>query len=50
VDAGKRIKGRKRHIVTDTEGFLLAVLVNEANTQDPHGAVPLLRSLRQSFP
>jgi len=50
VDAGKRIKGRKRHIVTDTEGFLLAALVHEANIQDPHGAVPLLRALRQSFP
>jgi len=50
IDAGKRIKGRKRHIVTDTEGFLLAVRVHEANIQDPHGAVPLLRSLRQPFP
>src|SRR6266581_3724605 len=50
VDAGKRIKGRKRHIVTDTQGFLLAVLVHEANIQDPHGAVPLLCSLRESFP
>ncbi|HLX81837.1 MAG TPA: IS5 family transposase [Burkholderiales bacterium] len=50
VDAGKRIKGRKRHIVTDSEGFLLAVRVHEANIQDPHGAVPLLRSLRQAFP
>jgi putative transposase len=50
VDAGKRIKGRKRHIVTDTEGFLLAVLVHQANIQDPHGAVPLLRSLRRDFP
>jgi len=50
IDAGKRVKGRKRHIVTDTEGFLLAVRVHEANIQDPHGAVPLLRSLRRSFP
>jgi len=50
VDAGKRIKGRKRHIVTDTEGFLLAVRVHEANIQDAHGAVPLLRSLRRAFP
>lgn len=50
VDAGKRIKGRKRHIVTDTEGFLLAVLVHEANIQDPHGAVPLLHMLRRRFP
>ena len=50
VDAGKRIKGRKRHIVTDTEGFLLAVRVHEANIQDPHGAVLLLGALRQAFP
>jgi transposase len=50
IDAGKRIKGRKRHIVTDTEGFLLAVLVHEANIQDPHGAVPLLRALRRRVP
>ena len=50
VDAGKRIKGRKRHIVTDTEGFLLAAQVHPANIQDPHGAVPLLHSLRRDFP
>jgi transposase len=50
IDAGKRIKGRKRHIVTDTHGFLLAAQVHPANIQDPHGAVPLLRALRQSFP
>ena len=50
LDAGKRIKGRKRHIVTDTQGFLLAAQVHQANIQDPHGAVPLLRSLRQTFP
>lgn len=50
VDAGKRIKGRKRHIVTDTQGFLLVGQVHEANIQDPHGAVPLLRALRRAFP
>jgi putative transposase len=49
-DAAKRIKGRKRHIVTDTHGLLLALLVHEANIQDSHGAVPLLKSLRQTFP
>ncbi|MCH8183385.1 MAG: IS5 family transposase [Proteobacteria bacterium] len=49
-DAAKRIKGRKRHIVTDTEGFLLAALVHPANVQDCHGAVPLLRALGQRFP
>lgn len=50
LDAGKRVKGRKRHIVTDTNGFLLAVLVHPANIQDCHGAVPLLKALRQRFP
>jgi putative transposase len=49
-DAAKRLKGRKRHIVTDTQGFLLAVRVHSANVQDVHGAVPLLGSLRASFP
>jgi putative transposase len=50
IDAGKRIKGRKRHIVTDTQGFLLVGQVHEANIQDPHGAVPLLGALRRAFP
>lgn len=49
-DAAKRIKGRKRHMVTDTQGFLLALLVHAANVQDNHGAVPLLATLRQTFP
>jgi len=49
-DAAKRVKGRKRHMVTDTQGFLLAALVHAANIQDNHGAVPLLASLRASFP
>jgi putative transposase len=49
-DAGKRVKGRKRHMVTDTQGFLLALLVHPANLQDNHGAVPLLGSLRARFP
>ena len=49
-DVFKRIKGRKRHIVTDTQGLLLAMLVQPANIQDVHGAVPLLGLLRQSFP
>jgi putative transposase len=49
-DAAKRVKGRKRHIVTDTQGFVLTVLVHAANIQDNHGAVPLLKALRQAFP
>ena len=49
-DAHKMVKGRKRHIVTDTQGFPLAVLVHAANVQDNHGAVPLLGALRRTFP
>jgi putative transposase len=49
-DAAKRVMGRKRHIVTDTAGSLLAVLVHSANVQDNHGAVPLLKSVGRSFP
>jgi putative transposase len=49
-DMAKRVKGRKRHIVTDTEGSLLAVLVHPANLQDNHGAVPLLRIIGRMFP
>lgn len=49
-DPGKRVHGRKRHIVTDTNGLLLAVHVHPANVQDVHGAVPLLERLRDRFP
>ncbi len=37
IDAGKKIKGRKRHIATDTMGLLLAVLVTAASVQDSAG-------------
>ena len=33
-DAGKKINGRKRHIITDTDGLLLALMVHEAGIQD----------------
>jgi putative transposase len=49
-DAAKRVMGRKRHIVTDTGGSLLAVLVHTGNIQDNHGAVPLLKSIGRAFP
>lgn len=49
-DAGKKIKGRKRHIVTDTGGLLVAVMVHEAGIQDRDGAPALLASMRTSFP
>ena len=45
-DAGKEIKGRKRHIVTDTQGNLVGLQVHTADIQDRDGArgfVPLPR-------
>jgi putative transposase len=41
-DAGKKVKGRKRHILVDTMGLLLIVLVHAANIQDRDGARLLL--------
>ena len=37
-DAGKKIKGRKRHIVTDTQGLLVGAVVHPADIQDRDGA------------
>jgi transposase len=49
-DAGKKIKGRKRHILTDTGGLLVAALVHAADIQDRDGAPALLASIRSAFP
>src|SRR4051812_7603427 len=49
-DAGKKVLGRKRHILTDTLGLLLAVSVHPASVQDRDGAEALLREARRSFP
>ena len=49
-DAGKKIKGRKRHIVTDTAGHLVGLQVHAADIQDRDGAVGLLASIRSLYP
>jgi transposase len=49
-DAGKKIKGRKRHIVTDTLGLLVGLLVHGADIQDRDGAPGVLESIRHTFP
>jgi putative transposase len=51
-DAGKKINGRKRHIIVDTLGLILAVVVHPANVQDHDGAVlviGLLGRLKERF-
>lgn len=45
-DAGKKVPGRKRHIVVDCLGLLLAVMVTTASVQDRHAAAPLLKRVR----
>lgn len=49
-DAGKKVKGRKRHILTDTSGFLISILVHTADIQDRDGAVDVLKRICQRFP
>jgi putative transposase len=49
-DGGKRIKGRKRHILVDTEGFLLKAKVHAANVFDRDGIKPLLEDAKDLFP
>ncbi len=49
-DAGKKIKGRKRHILTDTQGFIVAALVHAADIQDRDGAPAVLAEARDKFP
>jgi len=48
-DAGKKVKGRKRHILVDTMGLLLTVVVHIASVQDRDGAKNVLQKARQSF-
>lgn len=44
-DAGKKVKGRKRHIVVDTLGLLVGVVVHAADIQDRDGAPAVLKSI-----
>lgn len=49
-DAGKKVKGRKRHVVVDTLGLLLMVVVHSAGLQDPAGARLVLGPMAARFP
>jgi putative transposase len=48
-DAGKHVSGRKRHILVDTLGLLLVVIVHAASVQDRDGAKLVLEHLRHRF-
>jgi putative transposase len=49
-DAGKKVLGRKRHALVDTDGRPLVLHCHPASVQDRDGAVPLLRASRLRFP
>ena len=49
-DAGKKVTGRKRHILVDTLGLLLGVSILPANIQDRDGSLALLHEARRRFP
>jgi len=49
-DAGKKIKGRKRHILVDVMGLLLMVVVHTADIQDRDGAKKVLNKAQGRFP
>jgi putative transposase len=46
-DAGKKVKGRKRHIAVDTMGLLLLVFVHSAHIQDRDGACDVFQKLSE---
>ena len=48
-DAGKKVKGRKRHVVVDTLGLPLVMQVHPASIQDRDGAPAVIAALRQAM-
>ncbi len=49
-DAGKKIKGKKRHVLVDTQGLLLLALVHSADIQDRDGGVLLMSAMFGLYP
>jgi putative transposase len=46
-DGGKKVKGRKRHLLVDTEGLVLKAKVHVANVVDQEGIKPLLDGAKE---
>jgi putative transposase len=49
-DAGKKVKGRKRHLLVDTIGLIMLVVVHSAAVQDRDGAKLVLQSAKKTCP
>src|SRR6516164_8394861 len=50
ADAGKKVKGKKRHILVDTLGLLLHAIIHPADIQDRDGGILLLATLFGMYP
>jgi putative transposase len=48
-DAGKKIKGIKRHILVDTLGLVLAVVIQSASVQDRDGAISVIEKMKENW-
>lgn len=48
-DAGKKVKGRKRHIIVDTLGLVLAVVIQSAAVQDRNGADEVIEWMKRCW-
>jgi transposase len=49
-DGGKKVRGKKRHVLVDTQGLLLAAIVHAADVQDRDGGVLLMATLFGMYP
>lgn len=49
-DAGKKISGRKRHIVVDTLGLMVGLVIHSAGIQDRDGAPDVLKTILKRWP
>jgi putative transposase len=49
-DAGKKVKGRKRHLLVDTQGLVLKAKVHAASVFDRDGIKPLMELVEERFP
>ncbi|MFC4353033.1 transposase [Fodinicurvata halophila] len=49
-DAGKKVKGRKRHILTDTGGLLISGIGHRTGVEDCDGVPDLLTDIRSAYP
>ena len=48
-DGGKKVKGRKRHIIVDSQGLLIGVLVTEANGSERLGAIVVFHESKEKL-